>query len=257
MTDALLSLKNVTVRFGGLTALDSFSMDVRRGTITALIGPNGAGKSTAFNAISRVYSTASGEIVYDGQPITRHPPEALARLGIARTFQNIEACAQMTVIENVLVGMSSRIGSYNPFWPSRRRTSAEAEAIDAADAILERTNLSEKRNTRADELDFGHQKMLDIARALAAGPKLLLLDEPAAGLRNREIAALDELLKDLCRKDGITILLVEHVMQLVMSIAESITVLNFGRKIAEGVPSAIQGNAQVVEAYLGSGYAQG
>jgi len=257
MSEAYLSLKDVTVRFGGLTALDSFSMDVAKGSITALIGPNGAGKSTAFNAISRFYSIAEGSITFDGAEISRSAPDALPKLGIARTFQNIEICGRLTVIENVLIGMNARIPGYNPFLPGRRRAEAEAEAIRAADALLDRTGLSKLRNTRAAELDFGHQKMLDLARALACKPTLLLLDEPAAGLRNREIAALDELLTDLCRNQGITILLVEHVMQLVMAIADRITVLNFGRKIAEGQPAEVRADAQVVEAYLGSGYAAG
>ena len=232
----LFCLRDVGVRFGGLRALDRFSMEVAQGTIHALIGPNGAGKSTVFNCVSRFYQPAEGDILFEGQSLLHLPPHAIAARGIARTFQNIELCRRLTVLENVLVGMSPRVPSYFPFAPGIRRRKAERDAVADAEALLERTGLAAYRDTPAEALDFGHQKMLDLARALAARPKLLLLDEPAAGLRNREIAALDALLVDLARRQGITIVLVEHVMQLVMAVADRITVLNFGEKIAEGSP---------------------
>jgi len=253
MTAPLFSLRDVGVRFGGLRALNRFSMDVAQGAIHALIGPNGAGKSTVFNCVSRFYRPSEGDIVFEGESLLRVPAHGIAARGIARTFQNIELCRRMTVLENVLIGMAPRVPGYFPFAPSRKRTGAERDALAEADALLKRTSLMRYRDTPAEELDFGHQKMLDLARALAAKPKLLLLDEPAAGLRNREIAALDALLVDLARNQGITIVLVEHVMAAVRALCDRCIVMSSGRKIAEGATADVLSDAAVVKAYLGGG----
>jgi branched-chain amino acid transport system ATP-binding protein len=249
---AFLAIEGLGVRFGGLKAVDGFSMEVQEGSIHALIGPNGAGKSTVFNCISRFCRPHEGRITFAGRDVLSLPAHGIIGAGIGRTFQNLELLRRMTVLETVLVGGTTHGARYLPFAPGRRRAQAEAAAIEAAEAILEETNLSEYRDTLAGELDFGHQKLLDLARALAGRPRLLLLDEPAAGLRNREISFVDKLLLRLARSRGLTVILVEHVMPLVMSVADHITVLSFGQKIAEGTPAEIRRHPEVIRAYLGS-----
>jgi branched-chain amino acid transport system ATP-binding protein len=251
----VLAVEELTVKFGGLTAVNELSFAVEAGAIHGLIGPNGAGKSTVFNCLSRFYDPAAGRISFAGRDLLNVPPHGVVKAGIARTFQNVELFRGMTVLGNVLVGQHSTFGGsfLKDMFATAGARAEEKEKREAAMSALELLNIADTANLYVGSLPYGKQKKVEFARALVANPKLLLLDEPAAGLNPQETYALGDLIVELGRKLGITVLLVEHDMTLVMRICDQITVMEFGRKIASGRPEEIRCNPAVIKAYLGEG----
>lgn len=249
----MIRLRGVSVQFGGLAALSSLDFAVPRGAIKAVIGPNGAGKTTLFNVISGVQMLSAGQVLLDGEDITATSAHERVHRGLARTFQNLQVFSGMSVLENVVVGMHTRLrsGVFNSLLrlPSGRRE--EAEARERAHALLVRVGLGARAVSPVSALSFGDLKIVEIARALASEPKVLLLDEPTAGLPAAEAGRVAEVIRSI-NAEGVTVLLVEHNMRVVMSLSHDILVLNFGRRIAEGEPAAVRAHPEVIAAYLGT-----
>ena len=250
--DNIVEVKNLTVKFGGLLALDDVSFDIKRGEILGLIGPNGAGKTTCFNAMTGVYRPTSGDVLLEGKSIKGQKQHQITRLGLARTFQNIRLFGEMSALENVVVGLDARHRTSVPgaLVRSPRHIREEKSAIERGMALLEFVGIADLATTASRQLPYGYQRRLEIARALATDPKVLCLDEPAAGFNPAEKEDLMDLIRTI-RADGYTVLLIEHDMRLVMGVTDRIVVLEFGRKLADDIPSVIRNDQRVIAAYLG------
>jgi len=259
---AAMEIKNLTKHFGGIVAVEDLTFDIKKGEIMGIIGPNGAGKTTVFNLITGVYKPTIGRVIFEGEDITGLNPDVIVRKGIARTFQNIRLFKHLSALDNVVTALDLRYPMYNlfeaialnlPYVPGKVKRGEKA-LRDKAMYFLEMVGIADKAQVRADALPYGLQRKLEIARALALEPTLLLLDEPAAGMNPEESMELARLIKQIQMKLNLTVFLIEHHMDLVMELCDHLFVVNFGRKLAEGSPVEIQADPAVLKAYLGEGY---